>query len=165
LDIPGANGSWVWTPTNVYGKEKDLGENVVIVGGGEMGVETGMYLAENGHKVTVLTRQKRLAYDATPIHYIEMFRDAWEALTTFSFITQATTMNITEKNVTYTDAEGNTKHIPADSVVVSAGLRPKQDEALKFYGSADRFFIIGDCRNVGNVPECMRTAFATASSL
>lgn len=165
LDIPGANGSCVWTPTSVYGKEKDLGENVVIVGGGEMGVETGMYLAENGHKVTVLTRQKRLAYDATPIHYIEMFRDAWEALTTFSFITQATTMNITEKNVTYTDAEGNTKHIPADSVVVSAGLSPKQDEALKFYGSADRFFIIGDCRNVGNVPECMRTAFATASSL
>ena len=163
-DIPGANGGNVWTPISVYGREKDLGKNVVVVGGGEMGVETGMYLAENGHKVTVLTRQKRLAYDATPIHYIEMFRDAWEALSTFSFITQATTTNITENNVTYTDAEGKTKHIPADSVVVSAGLRPRQDEALKFYGSADRFFIIGDCRNVGNVQECMRTAFASASS-
>ena len=84
---------------------------------------------------------------------------------TFSYITEATTTGISEGKVTYKDAEGNEKSIPADSVVVSAGLQPRHDEALKFYGSADRFFIIGDCRVVGNVQKCMRTAFATASQL
>ena len=62
-------------------------------------------------------------------------------------------------------AEGNEKYIHTDTVVVSAGLLPRQSEALKFYGSADRFFIIGDCRTVGNVQKCMRSAFATASQL
>lgn len=71
LDIPGAHGDNVWKPIDVYVREKELGENVVVIGGSEIGVETGMYLAENGHKVTVLTRQKELATDATPIHYIE----------------------------------------------------------------------------------------------
>lgn len=162
-DIPGADGANVWSPISVYGKEKTLGANVVVVGGAQIGVETGMYLAENGHKVTVLTRQKELAYDATPIHYREMFRDAWEALDTFSYITGATTTGISEGEVTYRDAAGNEKSLPADSVVLSAGLRPRQDEALQFYGSAGRFFIIGDCRSVGNVQKCMRTAFASAS--
>jgi NADPH-dependent 2,4-dienoyl-CoA reductase/sulfur reductase-like enzyme len=164
-DIPGVDGDNVWTPISVYGNEKALGENVVVIGGAQIGVETGMYLAENGHKVTVLTRQKRLAYDATPIHYIEMFIDAWESLDTFSFITEATTTGISKGKVTYVDAKGNEKTIRADDVVVSAGLHPRQDEALKFYGSADRFFTIGDCRAAGNVQKCMRSAFATASQL
>jgi 2,4-dienoyl-CoA reductase-like NADH-dependent reductase (Old Yellow Enzyme family)/thioredoxin reductase len=164
-DIPGARGGNVWTPISVYGNEKALRERVVVVGGAQIGVETGMYLAENGHKVTVLTRQKKLAYDATPIHYIEMFREAWEGLENFSFIVKATTTNISEGKVTYVDAEGREKSIQADSVVVSAGLQPRQDEALRFYGSADRFFIIGDCRSVGNVQKCQRSAFAAASQL
>jgi 2,4-dienoyl-CoA reductase-like NADH-dependent reductase (Old Yellow Enzyme family)/thioredoxin reductase len=162
-DIPGANGSNVWTPISVYGNEKALGEKVVVVGGSNIGTETGMYLAENGHKVTVLTRQEKLAYDATPIHYIEMVRDAWEAMATFSYITRATTTAISAGKVTYTDADGKEKTIEADSVVVSAGLRPRHDEALKFYGSAERFSIIGDCRAIGNVHECTRSAFAAAS--
>jgi len=164
-DIPGARGSNVWKPIDVYGKEQLLGLIVVVIGGAQIGVETGMYLAENGHRVTVLTRQKQIAYDATPIHYIEMFRDAWEALRTFSFITEATTKSISEEGVTYSDSEGNEKFIPTDSVVLSAGLRPRQDEALRFYGSAAGFYIIGDCREVGNVQKCMRTAFATASQI
>jgi len=162
-DIPGADGANVWTPLSVYGNQQALGANVVVIGGAEIGVETGMYLAENGHKVTVLTRQKELAPDATPIHYAEILRAAWEALGNFSYVTEATTTRITAKNVTYVDAKGKAQSIKTDSVVVSAGSRPRQDEAMKFYGSAGRFFIIGDCREVGNVQKCMRSAFATAS--
>jgi 2,4-dienoyl-CoA reductase-like NADH-dependent reductase (Old Yellow Enzyme family)/thioredoxin reductase len=162
-DIPGANGNNVWKPIDVYGKDQSLGKNVVVIGGAQIGVETGMYLAENGHKVTVLTRQKELATDATPIHYREIFEEAWKALDNFSYITEATTTAISNEKVTYVDAKGKEKFIKTDSVVVSAGLSPRHDEALKFYGTAERFFIIGDCRAVSSVQACMRSAFATAS--
>lgn len=164
-DIPGAHGNNVWMPIDVYGHEKELGESVVVVGGSEIGVETGMYLAENGHKVTVLTRQEELATDATAIHYIEQFTDAWEALETFSFITEATTTGISKGKVNYTDAKGKEKTVKADSVVISGGMNPRQEEALKFYGSADQFFVIGDCNSGGSVLKCMRSAFSTASQL
>ena len=35
----------------------------------------------------------------------------------------------------------------------------------EFYGTADRFFLIGDCSEVGNVQRSIRTAFAAASQL
>jgi len=164
-DIPGAHGDNVWKPIDVYGREKELGENVVVIGGAEIGVETGMYLAENGHKVTVLTRQKELAPDAMPIHYIEQLTDAWEALDTFSFITEATTTGISKGKVTYVNPRGKSQSIKADSVVICGGMNPRQDEALKFYGSADEFHIIGDCEAGGSVLTSMRSAFATASQI
>ncbi|MBP2656518.1 MAG: FAD-dependent oxidoreductase [Firmicutes bacterium] len=164
-DIPGVHGSNVRTAVTVYGDHKSLGERVVVVGGSETGTETGMYLAQSGHKVTVLTRQDRLAPDATPIHYVEMVRAAWESMENFSYIVQATTKSIADGKVTYVDASGNEKTIEADSVVLSGGMTPLQDEALKFYSSADRFFIIGDCRSVGSIQTCMRSAFSIASQL
>jgi hypothetical protein len=67
--------------------------------------------------------------------------------------------------VTYRDAKGDEKSIEADSVVVSAGRKSRKDEALKFYGLAERFFIIGDCDAVGFLPAVCRTAYAAASQV
>jgi 2,4-dienoyl-CoA reductase-like NADH-dependent reductase (Old Yellow Enzyme family)/thioredoxin reductase len=164
-DIPGANGSNVRAPIFVYGNEKALGKEVVVIGGDEFGVQTGMYLAENGHKVTLLASGRDLAPDATPIHYKDMFRQAWESLKNFSFITGVTATGLSEGKVTYIDAKGNENSIQTDSIVIYAGRKPRQDEALKFYGTADRFFIIGDCRAEGNIRKSMRTAFAAASMI
>jgi 2,4-dienoyl-CoA reductase-like NADH-dependent reductase (Old Yellow Enzyme family)/thioredoxin reductase len=160
-----AKGSDIWTPINVFGKEKSLGKNVVVVGGGSIGVETGMYLAENGHNVTVIEMLDKLAHDATPIHYIEMFRDAWEELKTFKYILKARCNGIGKDKVTYIDAKGKEQSIKTDSVVIAVGMKPKNDLALKFYGSADIFFLLGDSRKVGNVQTSQRSAFATASQL
>lgn len=164
-DVPGADSEFVRTPISVYGDHGSLGKRVVVVGGSETGTETGMYLAENGHEVVVLTRQDRLASDATPIHYVEMVRHAWQQLEGFSFITRATTTAISKGRVTYRDADGVEKSIETDDVVLAGGMRPLYDEALQFYGTADRFFMIGDCGDVGSVQTSIRTAFGAASQL
>ena len=124
-----------------------------------------MYLAESGHEVTVLTRQSALATDATPIHYIEMFRDAWESLDGFSSIVNATTTAITEHSVTYRLPDGSEHQIPCDSVVVCGGMRALQDEALAFGGITPLFFTVGDCNWPANVRECVRSAFAAANNI
>ena len=53
--------------------------------------------------------------------------------------------------MTYRDAAGAEKTIECDDVVLAGGMNPCYDEALKFYGTADRFFMIGDCTEVGSV--------------
>jgi len=164
-NIPGADDPAVWTPLAVYGHEAELGKKVVIVGGSETGTETGMYLAENGHDVLVLTRQEALATDATPIHYIEAFSDAWEALEKFDYLTKAKTTAVTPHSVTYTDADGAEHTIDCDSVVVCGGVRPLQEEAMAFGGLTPKFIVIGDARKVGNVHECTRQAYAAAQEL
>jgi thioredoxin reductase/2,4-dienoyl-CoA reductase-like NADH-dependent reductase (Old Yellow Enzyme family) len=164
--IFGVDGKNVYNVVNVYGKEKELGKNVVVVGGGEFGVETGMYLAKFGHKVTMLTSEKELLR-VDRVHYPEIVIDIYEQMDNFDFITEAIATSISEGKVTYKDARGSEKSIQADSVVIYAGLKPRQDEALKFSGSAkNAFFSIGDCTSKGgNVQKSIRSAFFMASQI
>ena len=162
--IPGADGGNVYNVANVYGKEKTLGKNVVFVGGGLIGTQTGMYLAENGHKVTVLASGKQLIEYEGPHQGIPT--DTYQNMNNFSYILEATTTRISEGKVFYMDATGAEKSVQADSVVIYAGFSPRQDEAMKFSGSAGRLSIIGACTGEdSNVQMCNRTAFGAASQV
>jgi NADPH-dependent 2,4-dienoyl-CoA reductase/sulfur reductase-like enzyme len=164
-NIPGIKGKNVVFAPDVFGNENALAKNVVVIGGGEVGVETGMHLAEKGHKVTVLEMRDMLALDSTPVHYYSNMKEAWEKLEQFSSIVNARCNGIGADKVTYLDANGTEHAIQAGSVVIAVGMKPKNDLALEFYGSANDFYMIGDCNIAGNVQKCIRSAFATASQL
>ena len=51
------------------------------------------------------------------------------------------------------------------NTVTHGTLNDAIDEALKFYGSAERFYLIGDCNKPGSIQTCMRSAFASASQI
>lgn len=153
------------TAISVYGSEPAIGKNVVVVGGSEIGVETAMYLAENGHKVTVLSRQRQLAAEADRVHYYTMFEDAWKKLGNLSYVLKATTTAFENGKVTYVDKKGGEHTLEADTVVISGGMNPRQDEAMGFSGCADEVYIIGDCFEIGNVQKCVRNSYAIASQL
>ena len=171
-DIPGTNSGNVLAPTFVYGNEKALGKDIVVIGGDLIGTETGMHLAEKGHNVTILTTEKSLATDASVYINWDLIR-AYEALENLGYITEARATGISGGRVTYLNSKGDEKSIRADSVVIYAGRKPRQEEAMKFSGSAKRFFIIGDCSAHGNVRThfqanvwtSVRSGFAAASEL
>jgi hypothetical protein len=125
-----------------------------------------MYLAQKGHRVMVLAEEERLASDANPVHFVDSLRHAWEALDNFSYITKVKATRIAEGKVFYRSAAGGAEmSVQGDSVVIDAGRRPRHREALKFFGSADRFFTIGDCNAQGDVQTSIRNAFAAASQV
>ena len=55
-----------------YGKEDTLGNEVVVIGGGQVGCETALHLAKLGKKVTIIEMQSALAPDASKTHRDEM---------------------------------------------------------------------------------------------
>lgn len=63
IPVPGADSDKVWKVDDVFGNEEKLGKNVVVVGGAASGRETALYLAECGHKVTMLTRSMANLFD------------------------------------------------------------------------------------------------------
>ena len=164
-DIPGVKGDNVVFAKDVYGKEDALAENVVVIGGGETGTETGMHLAEKGHKVTVLEMGDMLAPRSTPIHFYNMFQAAWEKLENFKYILQVRCNGIANGKVTYVDANGTEHEIAAGSVVIAAGSQPGNALAMGFYSAGERFFMIGDCNIVGDIQKTMRSAYSIASML
>jgi 2,4-dienoyl-CoA reductase-like NADH-dependent reductase (Old Yellow Enzyme family)/thioredoxin reductase len=162
--IPGA-GEKTFFAADAIVNPDTLGRRVVVVGGGEVGVETGMFLAQNGRDVTVLEMRGELAADSTIIHYRSMFQEAWEALPGFHAITHARCTKIAADSVTYEDSQGREHTLAADSVVISAGMKAKQAEALAFYGSGARLWLAGDCIRPATVQQAMRTAFAAAQEI
>ncbi|MCD7749013.1 MAG: FAD-dependent oxidoreductase, partial [Oscillospiraceae bacterium] len=155
-----------WNVLNIYGNEDKLGENVVVVGGSESGVEVALYLCENNHNVTILSRQSVLAHDATPVHYRETVVEAWAAYgSRFTSVMNAVTTEIGGSFVKYQDKQGQEHTISCDSVVALGGMQPLQDEACTFFGSAKQIFLTGDCYKIGSVRECNRTAFAAANQI
>ena len=161
--VPGADGENVIFAVDALMDCSKVGQNVVVIGGGEVGVETGMYLAKQGKKVTVLEMREKIAADATFMHYLDQFQAAWEAIPTFSAVVNARATNISAEGVSYLDKDGNMHTLPADTVVLSAGMKAKRDEALSFYGCGKRFYMVGDCRKPSTIQVVNRSAYATAS--
>jgi len=155
----------VVTAEKAFMEQESLGKNVVVIGGGEVGVEVGMYLAGHEHDVTVLEMRNILAADTTKIHYRSMFQEAWEALPAFHSVVNAKIVEVKDRAVFYIDKEGKEHFVPADSIVLSAGAKAKTDEALSFYGIAKEFYMIGDCKKPATIQQAMRSAFATAMSI
>ena len=164
-NIPGADGDNVTVATDAIMHAEKIGQNVVIIGGGEVGVETGMFLAQNGRNVTVIEMRDELAADTTVMHYRSMFQAAWEAIPNFHFVLGATAKAITSDHVTYTDQNGVDHDIPAQSVVLSVGMRSKTDEALSFYGTGRAFWMVGDCKKPGTIQTTNRSAYGVANNI
>ena len=162
---------------DVIGKESELGKNVIMVGCSETGVETACYLAQNGHNVTCLTRQDRLAKDASPLHsitiaYIAVEEDGcgamhpyWDKFENLKGITKATTTKVTATTVTYVDENGEEHTLEADEVIVCGGVKPCLEDALKYAACAPEFRMIGDVDNAQNMQVSIRSGYMAASQL
>ena len=164
-NIPGVDGANVTVATDAIMNAGKIGDQVVVIGGGEVGVETGMYFAQMGKEVTVIEMRDELAADTTFMHYRSMFQAAWEAIPTFHYVLNATAKAITADHVTYTDKDGVDHDLPAQSVILSVGMRAKKDEALSFYGAGDHFYMVGDCYKPGTIQTTNRSAYVTAMKI
>lgn len=144
--------------------EQVVGDTVVI-GGGEIGVEAGLFLAGLGHNVTILEMTGEYAKEANRPHYFTTLQAAVRNEPKLKILLNAKVSGITEDSVVYTDKDGNTCTVPAQSVVLSAGTSAKTKEAIAYYNGGDSFTAIGDCQKVGSIMEAMRTAYAAASQI
>jgi len=165
--MPGADGENVYNIVDVYSKKKSFGKNVVIIGAGRIGTETGICLAKDGYKVTVLTSGKEMIEpEFIGPHNMLNQEQIYKSHPNFSYFLEATVKNISGGKVIYADAAGSEKSLQADSVVIYAGLKPRMDEAMKFVGAAGQVLLLGDCTGKnGTIQKTIRSAFFTASQV
>ena len=164
--IPGADGANVLVATEAMEHPERVGARAAVIGGGEVGVETGMFLAQLGREVTVVGRNKVIAGDCTVMHYRSMFQAAWEAEDNLRFLLGKEAREIGEGYVAYADKEtGETGRLEADTVILAVGMRAKTDEALSYYGCAPHFYMLGDCTKPGTIQTTTRSAYAVTSSI
>ncbi len=165
-DLPGADGENVKVPMEVFGHTEELPEKIVIMGGSETAVETGLYLARNGKQVTLLSRQHMLASDAPHAHYISMLEDAYRNQPGFSYETEVQSyVKIDQGGVTYVSKDGETRYAQAPVVICATGTAPRHKDAIAFYGTAPLVRFLGDCNRAGDVHKAVSAGWSAAKML
>ncbi len=163
--IPGVHGPNVIPAIETVPREPEMSRQVVVVGGGEIGVEMGLYLAQHGHEVTVLEMGSVLSPESVPVHFRSLFEQMWTNQEGFSHQLNARVTDIAEDSVTFINGDGVRTVIPAGTVVLATGLKSRHAEAAAFFDGNVRVHMIGDCNKVGSVQTALRAAYAIGNNI
>ncbi|MFC1905142.1 FAD-dependent oxidoreductase, partial [Chloroflexota bacterium] len=149
--IPGAEGKMV-TAWDVL-KGKEVGENVVVAGGGIVGCETAEFLGEKGKKVTIVEKLPDIAQDLEAIRR-SLLRERLAAHHVDIKVDSELERMDGNKVIT---SKGD--QIPADTVVLALGVVP--DKALEplLRGKSFPVYYVGDCDKPGNLIGAIHGAF------
>ena len=163
--VDGVDSVRVITAADALEDESICGDNVVIIGGGEVGAEAGIHLAKYGHKVTLLARSEKIAPKAAHSHYRSMLENSWKAQPEFTGICRVRCIRISGNSVEYQTEDGNVSVVPADTVVIATGYEPRLEEAVALHGVVAETVMVGDCVRASHLPHAIRSAWAAASQI
>ena len=140
--------------------EKEVGENVVIIGGGLTGCEIAYELYLQGKKPTIVEMQNDLIVsDKICLANTSFLRDFFNANKVPVHL-ETKLSEINEDGVTVTDKDGKSFKISADSVILSTGYRP-----APIAKKAKNVHIVGDAHKVGSLRTAIWQAWDVAMKL
>ncbi len=158
--IPGTDNPKVVGLEALHTEEPQIGQRVVILGGGLVGCEVGVYLHMKGKDVTIVEMRDDWAADAYWMHKHALhmyYRDS-----DVNILCSTRAKEITDKGLLCTDKDGNDILIEADTVLMAAGMRADRAVSDSFYNCADRVFVIGDANKAGRVVDATSDAYYKA---
>ena len=157
--IPGCNGENVYTPPEIIHRRKVLkNQRVVVVGSGMTGLETAEILNETGNKVTVL----EMADEIAPGTWFQLLDDEMERLRPAGtvFLPSHQLQRIVPGEVIASNLRtGKVERIPADSVVLSLGVKPENALVQKLQGVCPIVRAIGDAAASGTIADAVHSAY------
>jgi 2,4-dienoyl-CoA reductase-like NADH-dependent reductase (Old Yellow Enzyme family)/thioredoxin reductase len=162
-DIPGIDKSNVVTAQDVLSGKARAGQNVVIIGGGMVGCETGHYLAEQEKKVTIIEILKRMASDM----FFMARRRLMDGLRSkkVTLLASATCEEIKEGVVQVTTAEGKKETIPADTVIIAVGYKANDRLYKALEGKVPEIYCIGNSAKPRKILEATSEGYQAGLAL
>lgn len=162
-DIPGIDKSSVITAQDVLSGKTKAGQNVVIIGGGMVGCETGHYLVEQGKTVTIIEILKRMVSDMFPMTRRRLMDGLRSKKVTL--LASATCEEIREGSVLVTTAEGKKETIPADTVIIAVGYKANERLYKALEGKVPEIYCIGNSAKPRRIFEAVSEGYQTGLAL
>jgi 2,4-dienoyl-CoA reductase-like NADH-dependent reductase (Old Yellow Enzyme family)/NADPH-dependent 2,4-dienoyl-CoA reductase/sulfur reductase-like enzyme len=151
--IPGKDSPKVVLGNQLSDPGITVGKNVVILGGGLVGCESAVHLAQAGRQVTLVEMMKDVAVDANvrqrPI-LLEMLAELRVQVRT-----RMKGVRVTDKGLVCTDETGKENLLEADTVVCSVGQRALREVVNDLLDAAPEVVQVGDCVKPQKVTEAL----------
>jgi 2,4-dienoyl-CoA reductase-like NADH-dependent reductase (Old Yellow Enzyme family)/thioredoxin reductase len=154
-DLPGIDGENVTGAIDAYLNPEKTGKRVVVLGGGLVGVELGIFLSGLGRKVTIIEMLPELNFGENFLHGKGLGYQIIE--NGIETALSAKAVEITKKGV-LAESPDKTVLYEADTVIYAVGQRPLWEEADALRFCAPEFHQIGDCL----VPKHIQAATSAA---
>ena len=146
--------SRVWLP---------LGRRVVVVGGGLVGLELAVFLAERGRQVTVVEEGPQLGI---PMALPRRWRSVRHAAALGIDLRRSSVVEaLVDGGVAVVGPDGDTEVVAADDVVVATGIVPSAGLAAELAGRGVEVHLVGDAAGVGYIDGAVRSGHDVAVAL
>ncbi len=120
-------------------------KQVTVIGGGVVGCEVSLFLAERDNWVTLVEMLPQLAYDAELITRMELLKELNQE--NIKIMTQAQCMEVQRGRVVYLcDAASTASELKNDFVVFALGTTPNRSLYEALQGKVKKLFLVGDAR-------------------
>ncbi len=154
-NMPGISEHSFTTALEVLKGNIPEGENIIVIGGGLIGVETAEYLEEKGKKVTIVEMFK-IATDVGPTTrwgLISRLRKKVKVLSSSEVLA------IKKDSVLVNVKNKEQQEFKAGAIVLAVGLESVRDLVGPISNSGIEYHLIGSCKEPGQVPEAIEDGF------
>lgn len=155
----------VYTAAQVLNGEKDCGGTTVVVGGGLVGCETALWLAQHGRHVTLVEALDKLMAVNGPLCHAN--KDMLERLVPFhgvQVMTGAKVNRYQDGILSVTTTDGAQK-LSCDSVILSVGYKEENSLYHELEFDVPEIYLLGDAKKVSNIMYGIWDAFEVANHI
>ena len=155
----------VYPAAQVLTGEKDCGDTTVVVGGGLVGCETALWLAEQGKNVTIVEALDRLMAVNGPLCHDN--KDMLERLLPYHGVKAITSARVTgyRGGILHASCGGEEREIACDSVILAVGYQEEDSLYRQLEFDVPELYLLGDARKVSNIMYAIWDAFEVANHI
>ncbi|MBR5381923.1 MAG: FAD-dependent oxidoreductase, partial [Oscillospiraceae bacterium] len=157
--IPGLDGKNVIVANDLPDRLADIGKRVVVLGGGLVGCEAAVHLADEGREVTIVEMRDDVAVDANG-RYRPILLDRLSTRAKLACGMRGVLAD--EHGLTCEGKDGEKVLFPADTILCAVGQRPLTDVAYALRDAAPEVVTLGDCVAPARVTDAVARAYHAA---
>ena len=160
--IEGISSNKVLLAMDAIENQEKIGQDVVIIGGGSVGCELAIQIADEKRSITVVEMANELMQEAHLSERVVTLQ--WLKKKNINEFTNTKCRVITDTGVEV-EKDGEKAVLKADTVILCAGYTPLIEERNAFWGHAYDVIYVGDCKQAANIRVAVDAAYSAAMIL
>lgn len=155
----------IYTATDALLGKTPIGERVTVVGGGLVGCETALWLAQEGKCVTIVEVLDRLMAVNKPLCHANS--EMLERLLPFHGVETLVSSSVQkyEGGKIFVKTPQGERQLDCDTVILSVGFREDRGVFDAWETSAREIYLLGDAKKVANIMYAVWDAFEVANHI
>lgn len=164
--VPCSNPEKLTDAVSVLMGKKKTGKKVVMVGGGLVGCETALWLANEGKEVVIVEMLDKILSSGKPVPFMnkDMLITMMNAKN-IKYVTSSALLEVKDEGAVVIDSKFRQTTIECDTVVTAIGFKSNNELFEQLNGEMPNVYTVGDSLAATNIMDAIWTANEVAMNI